>query len=90
MTKLLHVALLQIFTGSAVMTGTPGMLTQAQFAKATQLLHEGVKALSPQVLNITDAWGIPAAVYRDTPAAGQWDEFNRDDNQGEIIRRAKL
>lgn len=90
LSTLLHVALLQIITTSPVLTGTAGLLSQAQFAKATALLHDKVKEVAPQILHITDAWGIPAAVYRDTPAAGQWGDYNKDDNQGEIIRRARL
>lgn len=87
---MLHLALLSAFLNNAYYWTHPMLLGAAQHAQATQLAHTLVKQLAPQVLNVTQCWGIPEAVYRDTPAASSWSEFNRADNQGEVLGRAKL
>jgi len=86
---LLHTALLQIVTSQPFFTANAAMITPAQSESATKLLHSNVKALAPRILDITACWGVPDSVYRDTPCASSWEQFNVTDNKGEVIS-AKL
>jgi len=60
------------------------MITTKQAEIVTKLLHQNIKLLGPRILDITACWGVPDSVYRDTPAAGDWEKFNITDNKGEV------
>jgi len=75
---------------------TAEIITPAQGRAAQTKLEELVRdVLGPQCLNIVDAWGIPAQVFRESPAATRggkmsWDKYNEYDNFGETYPRPKL
>jgi len=91
---LFHIAVLHIIATTPYFLASE-IITPAQHKSIEAKLESLVRELSPQALHIIDAWGLPAQVIRDTPAASfgserGWDGFNERDNQGEVFTKARL
>jgi acyl-CoA oxidase len=57
-------------------------------AKVETLVSEGVKAIAPNAIALTEAFGIPEGLLY-APIAIDWERYNEYDNKGELVA-AKL
>lgn len=59
------------------------VLTPEEGKELTQRIRDLVKEIAPYSMQLVDAFG-KYALY--APIAGDWAEFNKDDNQGELLK----
>ncbi|KAJ3085618.1 hypothetical protein HK102_013990 [Quaeritorhiza haematococci] len=76
---------LQILNADLALLITEGLLTPAQGKTLTVSHRDAVQDLVPDVMTVIDALGLKKWMVF-APIANDWETYNADDNQGELVK----